>query len=186
MTGRWGAMVLALCAAACAVERTPPGAEVVGVTPVEGAAWPAREGTAGLTVRTVATDPAGATKELRGAACTATSALYAARFRTPARLALPDFGEASPPVEVTCAAGAGEGSGTATPVGGRGLGGWPALGMSVSSREASASASAGGAAASARGLVRYPELRVMVEGYATSLTADRARRAPGRGGTRCR
>jgi hypothetical protein len=125
-------LILAAAAACAAPQGAPPG-DPVRVTPARGVAWPPARGEAQLVVRAFAQSPDGTLQEIAGARCTATSPLYGAEFAAPARLLLPDFGPASPPVEAVCRAGEAEGRATSVPepFWNRGFGGWPAIGISV-------------------------------------------------------
>jgi hypothetical protein len=120
-------------------------------------------------VRTVAPATAGG-QEIAGARCTASSALYRAEFTAPARLLLPDFGPASPPVTVVCRAGEAEGRAVSEPepYWSRGLGGWPAIGISVGTGDISgvsvgAGWYGGGTGWGGTAATRYPALRVVLE-----------------------
>ena len=120
-----------LVAAGCTPTPPTPGVPSVAVTPRPGVAAPPAQGETALVVRAVsATDPA---REIAGAACEADSQYSAASFTAPARVLVPDFGAASPVVTVTCRADGAAGSLAAQPTTAwsRGMGGWPAVGISV-------------------------------------------------------
>lgn len=159
------AALLAL-AAGCSPTQPPPNAATVPVTPRPGVAAPAAQGETQLFVRAV---PAGSTRqEYPGASCRAETAYFTADFTAPARLLIPDFGTAAPPVSVTCRAGSATGTATAAPEAAwsGGLGGWPAVGVSVGTGTAGGVGVGvgwwGGGAGTTSGVpvTRYNELRV--------------------------
>ena len=127
------AAVLALLAvglAACSPqERLPAGANVTRAVPKPGVATPAAQGEMDLVVRTFAPDRS----EITGARCVAESGLYSAETVSPARILMPYYGAQSPQVSVSCTAGSASGRVEVAPepFAERGLGGWPAVGVSV-------------------------------------------------------
>jgi hypothetical protein len=124
--------IVTLAAAGCVSPAAgPPGVETVRVTQRPGVAAPAAQGEAQLVVRVVPAGVGG--QELRGAACTAETPYFTAEFTSPARLLVPDYGAAAPPVVVSCTTGAATGTATAQPQAAwaGGMGGWPAVGVSV-------------------------------------------------------
>jgi hypothetical protein len=129
MAGVAAALALAGCVAPAGAP--PAGVALVRVEPRPGAVAPTAWGETRLLVRAA---PAGiGGQELPGAACRAESPYFTAEFQSPAQLLMPDFGEASPVVAVTCRAGTLAGSARATPerAWSGGAGGWPAVGISV-------------------------------------------------------
>jgi hypothetical protein len=124
---------LLLGLAGCAAQGPmPAGVTAVRVEQRPGVTPPLAQGEARLVVRAVpAAAPAG--QELVGAACTAASPYFTASFASPAVLLFPDYGSAAPQVTVTCRSGSASGTAVATPEAtwSRGLGGWPAVGVSV-------------------------------------------------------
>lgn len=164
LTGIGAAMMLAACVAPAGP--APEGVAGVRVEPLPGVAAPAARGEATLLVRAV---PAGTRgQEIRGAACRAESAYFAAEFTSPAQILMPDFGEAAPVVTVSCRTATASGSAAAAPerAWSGGLGGWPAIGMSVGTGDAQGvgvglgwyGGGVGGTAGAP--VVRYRELRV--------------------------
>lgn len=163
----WGAVIgIAGCVAPGVA---PPGVETVRAEPKDGVAAPAARGETQLVVRAV---PAGTQgQELRGALCVADAPWFRAEFTSPARLLLPDYGAAAPVVTVTCRSGTASGTAAASPEAAwsGGLGGWPAIGMSVGTGNAAGVGVGlgwyGGGVGTAGGVpvVRYPELRVVLE-----------------------
>lgn len=83
-------------------------------------------------LRTFVTE-AGLIREVAGARCRLDSDAFTAAFTSPARLALPDLGQAAPVLAIVCTDGTRSGSADlrATLRGGRASGGWPAVGVSV-------------------------------------------------------
>lgn len=79
----------------------PLGPDVV----VGGQNFPAARGEADLVVRTHTIGTDGAEREVGGATCALRSVLFTARFTTPARLRMPNFGPQSPDLMIDCAAG---------------------------------------------------------------------------------
>ena len=156
-----------LVLAGCAVNSVaPPDATTVSVVARSGVTAPLAQGETQLVVRTV---PGGdARQELRGVACRAETAWFAADFATPARLLMPDYGASAPVVVVNCRSGGLSGQGTASPQAAwsGGLGGWPAVGISVGTGSAQGVGVgmgwSGGGAGTSSGVpvTRYPELRV--------------------------
>jgi hypothetical protein len=111
-------------------------------------------------------------QEYRGAACEAVSPYFTSRFAAPARVLMPDYGSAAPPVTVNCRAGAASGSATAAPEAfwSGGIGGWPAIGVSVGTGDLSGVGVGmgwygGGTYGNGYGVprVRYPDLRVPLQ-----------------------
>ena len=164
------AVGLALMLAGCVAPAgpAPQGVSVVRAAPLPGATAPIARGETALLVRAV---PAGVPgQELPGAACRAESSYFAADFRSPAQILMPDFGEAAPAVVVTCRSGEAVGTAAAMPerAWSGGLAGWPAIGISVGTGNAQgvgvgvgwAGGNAGGTAGAP--VVRYRELRVPV------------------------
>lgn len=135
------------------------------MTPRDGVTWPAARGEASMVVRTVAGGV-----EVPGAECRAESNLFQAGFRTPARLLLPDFGEASPSLRIACRDGAASGVVEARPRIGwaqDAYGGWPAVGVSVGTGGyggvgVGMSWYGGGGGAGAVPAVRYPDVEVVL------------------------
>jgi hypothetical protein len=134
-----------------------------------GVTLPLAGGEAQLVVRAV---PAGVpNQELRGAACTASSPFFTAAFTSPAVVLMPDYGTSAPPVSVTCRSGTMSGTAVAQPeaLWQRGMGGWPAVGISVGTGNVSGVGVgvgwAGGGVGTQGGqpVVRYPELRVPLQ-----------------------
>jgi hypothetical protein len=108
---------------------TPP----VQGAPRAGVVMPPARGVTPITVRT-ATIRDGASAELAGATCDLSSPYTTARFPSPASVAVPDFGAATPPLTITCVSGKLRGSVLAQPstrVAQTGMSGWPAIGVSV-------------------------------------------------------
>jgi hypothetical protein len=93
----------------------------------------AAAGEARIAVRAV-TAASGRTASV-AADCTAEGSGFRAAFTAPAEVAVPTFGQASPPVTVRCASGGLRGAALAQPATRRanGLAGWPAVGVGVSS-----------------------------------------------------
>ncbi len=161
-------ITVAAFTAACAPTQPPPNVPLAPVAPRSGVAAPLAQGETQLVVRAV---PQGSTRqEIPGAACRAESAYFTADFTAPARLLLPDYGRAAPPVTVTCHNGAASGTATAMPEAAwsGGLGGWPAIGVSVGTGTAGGVgvgvgwAGGGVGATSGVPVTRYNELRVPV------------------------
>lgn len=157
-----------LAVAACSPTQPPPNAVTVPVTLRAGVAAPPAQGETQLVVRAV---PSGATRqELPGVTCRAETPYFTADFTAPARLLLPDYGSAAPPVTVTCRNGTATGTATAMPEAAwtGGLGGWPAIGVSVGTGNAAGVGVgvgwAGGGAGTSSGVpvTRYNELRVPI------------------------
>jgi hypothetical protein len=166
--------VLALVMTAACVDGgggTPLPEASVQVDSTRGAEWPPARGEAALIVRAVTRDAAGVERELAGARCAAGSPYYAAEFTAPARVLVPDFGTASPAIEVTCRAGEAEGRAVSRPelAGTRGFYGWPGIGISVGTGNVSGVGVGfgwqGGGTGYGTGVaaIRYPALRVVVE-----------------------
>ena len=158
-----------LVLAGCAVQSgAPPDLPVVRAEARPGAALPIARGETMLVVRAVPSGAAG--RELRGAACRAASPYFTADFASPATVLIPDYGSAAPPVTVTCRAGEASGSAVSQPEAfwDRGLGGWPAVGVSVGTGGWEGVGVGvgwyGGGVGVSRGdpVVRYPALRVLV------------------------
>jgi len=158
------AMMLAACVAP--VGPAPEGVASVRAEPLPEVAAPVARGETSLLVLAVPADTRG--QEIRGAACRAESAYFAAEFTAPAQLLMPDFGEAAPVVTVSCRTATASGSAAATPerAWSGGLGGWPVVGMSVGTGDAQGvgvglgwyGGGVGGTAGAP--VVRYRELRV--------------------------
>lgn len=146
----------------------PEGVATVRAVARPDVAAPVAVGETSLLVRAVPASASG--QELRGAACQAESSYFTAAFASPARILMPDFGEAAPIVTVTCRSG--EASGTAAAMPERawsgGLGGWPAVGISVGTGSVEGVGVGvgwyGGSAGATSGapVVRYRDLRVPV------------------------
>jgi hypothetical protein len=146
---------------------TPPtGVPAVRAEARPGVTLPAARGETQLVVRAV---PAGATgQQLQGPACRAESPYFTADFAAPATVLFPDYGSAAPPVTVTCRAGETSGSAVAQPEAywQRGIGGWPAVGVSVGTGGWEGVGVGvgwyGGGYGASQGtpVIRYPELRV--------------------------
>jgi hypothetical protein len=166
---RLGSMIggAALLLAGCVPPTpAPPGAAMTRAEPRPGVTPPLASGEAQLVVRAV---PAGVPREeLVGASCRAESPYFTASFTAPAVVLLPDYGSAQPPVTVTCRSGTTSGTAVAQPeaVWQRGMGGWPAVGVSVGTGDVSGVGvglgwyGGGVGTQSGRPVVRYPELRV--------------------------
>ncbi|TPE49687.1 hypothetical protein [Amaricoccus solimangrovi] len=84
----------------------PLGPDVV----VGGQDFVAARGEADLVVRTHVVGSDGTKREVAGATCALSSVLYSAKFTTPTRLRLPNFGPQSPDLMISCAAGVQKGS----------------------------------------------------------------------------
>jgi hypothetical protein len=158
---------LVLVLTACTSPAGPPaGTALVRAEPRPSAAPPLARGETQLLVRAVSASAPG--QEVAGAACRAESAYFTAAFVAPAAIRLPDYGSASPPVTVRCRAGGGSGIAVARPeaVWQRGLGGFPAVGVSVGTGGMSGVGVGvgwvGGGAGVSTGepVIRYPDLRV--------------------------
>lgn len=140
------------------VARAAPGTEPV-----------AARGTTALAVRSVAPEPDGGTVEVAGAECSAVSGPFRAELTTPARLVLPDLGEASAPVTVNCRLGSARGAMRSDPQFGwsGGMGGWPAIGVSVGTGGYDGVGVGmgwyGGGVGTGRDITRYPDMRVVLE-----------------------
>lgn len=133
-----GLVALAGCAGGPQLA-VPPQPVVVAA---RGAAVPAAPLTAEVLVRAFVIDDQERRREVGGADCRLETPLYAAAFRTPARVAVPFWGYSSPDLVVTCRAGELAGSavrpvasrwidgpgGPWGPWGGWGWGGWPYYG----------------------------------------------------------
>ncbi len=121
----------ALAALAGCAQGLPLGPEVR----VSGQGFEAVQGETDLVVRAHTFDAAGRRLEVGGAVCEVSSILYRTRLVTPARLALPSFGPASPTLVFDCQAG--ELAGRAERevitrwVGPPGGWGWPATGVVI-------------------------------------------------------
>ncbi len=124
-------MALALLAAGCAASPELP-APVVRPGVRAGAILPPAQGETGVEVRTFVME-GGARREVAGATCRLESDGFEGSFRTPARVVVPDSGPAAPVLGFACTDGARQGSGSVRAYlrGERGLGGWPAVGVSV-------------------------------------------------------
>jgi hypothetical protein len=170
MRSTWLGLSAGLILAGCVPPAAaPPGAAMVRVEARPGATLPLAGGETQLVVRAV---PAvGTGQELVGAACRAESPYFMASFSSPAVLLMPDYGNAAPPVTVTCRSGSGTGTATAQPeaLWQRGLGGWPAVGISVGTGDVSGVGVGlgwyGGGTGVQQGapVVRYPELLVPIQ-----------------------
>ena len=127
-------LLLGACAAATA-PATAPAPPLFQGSSRPGVVTPPARGVTPLVVRT-GTVRDGVAADVAGATCDLSSPYTQARFASPATVAVPDFGAATPPVTVTCVSGALRGSAVAQPAtrvadGGTGTGGWPAIGISV-------------------------------------------------------
>jgi hypothetical protein len=159
--------VLLVVAGCVAPAGSPPaGVPTMRAEARPGTALPAARGETQLVVRAV---PAGAPGEqVQGAVCRAESPYFTADFASPATVLVPDYGSAAPPVTVTCRAGEASGTAVAQPEAfwQRGLGGWPAVGISVGSGDWDGVGVGmgwyGGGYGASQGtpVIRYPELRV--------------------------
>ena len=158
---------LVLALSACVVPAGPPaGVALVRAEPRAGATPPLARGETQLVVRAVSASAPG--QEVTGAACRAESTYFAAEFVAPAAIRLPDYGAASPSVDVRCSAGGALGVAVARPeaVWQRGFGGFPAVGVSVGTGTSSGVGVGvgwvGGGAGVSTGepVIRYPDLRV--------------------------
>lgn len=156
---------LMLCLSACAVPTGPP----AGVQSVQAEQWagvplPLARGETQLVVRAVAATG----QEVAGASCQAESPYFTAAFTAPAALRLPDYGQASSSVSVSCSAPGVSGVAVAIPqaVWQSGLGGFPAVGISVGTGNSSGVgvgvgwAGGGTGVSSGEPFTRYPDLRV--------------------------
>jgi hypothetical protein len=161
--------LLLLLLTGCAVNTPPPDAATITVEARPGATPPLARGGTQLVVRTVsAADPR---QEVRGAACRAEAPWFTADFVTPTRLLLPDYGASAPVVVVDCRAGELSGRGQAQPQAAwsGGLGGWPAVGISVGTGDVSGVgvgvgwAGGGAGVSSGEPVVRYPDLRIVLQ-----------------------
>jgi hypothetical protein len=126
------ALCLLLGACAAGAPATPPPPLVQGASR-PGVAQPPARGVTPLVVRT-ATVSGDAATDVAGATCELSSPYTQGRFASPASVAVPDFGAATPPVTVTCVSGSLRGSAVAQPatrVADTGMSGWPAIGVSV-------------------------------------------------------
>jgi hypothetical protein len=169
MRSNWLLVPAGLILAACVPPAAaPPGTPTTRVEPRPDVALPLAGGEAQLVVRAV---PAGVSgQELRGADCRAESPYFTASFVSPAILLMPDYGNAAPPVTVTCRSGTASGTAIAQPeaLWQRGMGGWPAVGISVGTGDVGGVGVGlgwyGGGAGVQQGtpVVRYPELRVPI------------------------
>lgn len=157
--------LLVIVAGCAAPGPVPPGVATVRAEP-RGGEVPLARGEARLVVRTVnAAAPGG---EIAGASCRAESRYFTANFASPAVVLFPDYGSSAPPVSVTCSAGGLSGTAVSAPevVWSRGMGGWPAVGISVGTGNQSGVGMGvgwyGGGTGVATGepTVRYPEVRV--------------------------
>jgi hypothetical protein len=156
-------MLAAACAAPGPVD---PGVPSVRAEPRPGVTTPLARGETSLVVRAVPAGPTG--QEVQGAACLAETGYFTAEFVSPARILMPDLGEAAPVVSVACRAGDTSGSAEALPerAWSGGLGGWPAVGISVGTGDAAGVGVGlgwqGGSVGGTGGVpvVRYRELRV--------------------------
>ena len=165
----WAWLVVLGAAGCVSPAAGPPGVETMRAEARPGVAAPPAQGEAQLVVRVV---PAGVSgQELRGADCTAEAPYFTARFTSPARLLVPDYGASAPPVTVTCKSGTATGSATAMPqpAWGGGMGGWPAVGISVGTGNAGGVGVGFGwyggnvGASSGVPVTTYPELHVAVQ-----------------------
>lgn len=155
-----------LLVASCSPTQPPTNATTVPVTLRAGVTAPPAQGETQLVVRAV---PATG-QELPGATCRAEAAYFTADFTAPARLLIPDYGSAAPPVTVTCRSGSASGTATALPQAAwnGGLGGWPAIGVSVGTGNAAGVGVgvgwSGGGVGTASGVpvTRYNDLRVPI------------------------
>jgi hypothetical protein len=169
----WKHWMVALALVSGCTEAGPgaPPEAPVRVAPTRDATWPPARGETEMVVRAVTPAAQRAQQEIAGARCTAASPLYAAEFTAPARVLLPDFGSASPPVTVTCRAGDAEGSAQSRPElrGTGGFYGWPAVGISVGTGDFDGVGlgmgwyGGGTGWSSGDAAVRYPSLRVVVD-----------------------
>lgn len=161
--------LLGLLAACAAPGPMPSGVATVRAAPQAGAAIPLARGEARLVVRTVrAAAPA---EEIAGATCRAESRYFSASFQSPAVVLFPDYGSQAPTVSVTCQAGSLSGTAISAPeaVWSRGVGGWPAVGISVGTGSNNGVGVGmgwyGGGAGASTGepTVRYPDVRVPLQ-----------------------
>lgn len=130
----WAALpalcLLGACAAGAPETPAPP---LFQGSARPGVVLPPARGVTPLVVRT-GTVTGGAITDVAGATCDLSSPYTQARFASPATVAVPDFGAATPPVTVICASGGLRGSAVAQPatrVADTGMSGWPAIGISV-------------------------------------------------------
>jgi hypothetical protein len=125
-------LLLLLLIAACAVrDDLPADAGTVRADPKPAAAQSVARGETQVLLRSFSADG----REIRGAACELDSSLFSAEAVTPARVLVPYYGAASPPVSVTCS-GAGLGGREVLSIATVGSGGgvaWPSVGVSVNS-----------------------------------------------------
>ena len=123
---------VALLVAGCAANGPMPASvATIRAEPRASVQPPLARGEARLVVRAV--PAATPSQEIAGATCRAESPYFTASFAAPAVLLFPDYGSQAPTVGVTCRAGTAEGTAVAAPemVWNRGMGGWPAVGISV-------------------------------------------------------
>lgn len=123
-------LLLGACAATAPATPAPPAAQGA---PRAGVVMPPARGVTPLVVRTAELRD-GTSVEVAGAACEIATPYTTARFASPASVALPDLGAATPAATVTCVAGGKRGAASAQPatrVADTGMSGWPAIGVSV-------------------------------------------------------
>jgi hypothetical protein len=125
-------LTLVFCASCAVQDGLPSDASTVRAASKPAASGSVARGETRLLLRSI--DAAG--RDVRGATCRVESALFAAEAVTPARVLVPYYGEASPPVSVACNLGGLSGSDSVSivPAGGGGGGvAWPSVGVSVNS-----------------------------------------------------
>ena len=161
--------LLGIVAACAAPGPAPSGAATVRAAPVNGATLPLARGEARLVVRAV---PAAApADEIAGASCRAESQYFSASFQSPAVVLFPDYGSQAPTVSVTCRAGSLSGTALSVPEAtwSRGVGGWPAVGISVGTGSYEGVGvgmgwyGGGVGASTGEPVVRYPDVRVPLQ-----------------------
>jgi hypothetical protein len=125
-------LLAAMLIASCSVQNPPPpDAVTVRATPTSSASGMTARGESQLDVRSFAADGG----ETSGATCRAETSQSTAVITSPGRILLPYYGEASPPVSVTCTQGGLSGSTVVAIAPARRNGGvaWPSVGVSVNS-----------------------------------------------------